>query len=283
MNTRTVFTALALILALAGNAHAQSLKDRLKKAAAKVTETGQKVVDAGLTAGTLLPIDTEKEIEIGRGIAATVAGRYRVSTDEALTEYVNLVGLVVAAQAPRGDIAYRFAVLESKDVNAFAAPGGYIFITKGALELIENEAELAAVLAHELGHVNRRHVIEQIRKTDVMREVREQSGIQGDKLDKVIGHGAGVLFTGLSRGDEAEADSLAVEYVAATGYDTRGLASFVKRLGERSSEGRLGELLSTHPKPSDRLVAIDRISARSGSSGQLLSERYRAAVRNGRK
>lgn len=278
MNARVVVLACALIAVSANGAHAQSLKDRLKKAAAKVTETGQKVTDAGLTVGTVLPIDTEKEIEIGRGIAATVAGRYRVSANDKLNEYINLVGLVVAAEAPRGDIAYRFAVLETPDVNAFAAPGGYIFITQGALNLIENEAELAGVLAHELGHVNRRHVIEQIRKVDVVREVREQSGITGDKLDKVVGHGANVLFTGLSRSDEAEADSLALEYVSSAGYDTRGFADFITRLGARSSESRLGELLSTHPRPSERMRTITRVMAKLNSGGAVLRERYRAAV-----
>jgi beta-barrel assembly-enhancing protease len=279
MKARTLFTTCALLALVSSGADAQSLKDRLKKAAAKVTETGQKVTEAGLTVGTVLPIDAEKEIEIGRGIAATVAGRYRVSTDAKLTEYINLVGLVVAAEAPRADIAYRFAVLETSDVNAFAAPGGYIFITKGALNLIENEAELAGVLAHELGHVNRRHVIEQIRKVDVLREVREQSGIEGDKLDKVVGHGANVLFTGLSRSDEAEADSLALQYVSSAGYDTRGFADFITRLGARSSESRLGELLSTHPRPSERMRTITRVMARLNPGGELLAARYRATVR----
>jgi beta-barrel assembly-enhancing protease len=279
MNARTVFTACALLALMSNAADAQSLKDRLKKAAAKVTETGQKVTEAGLTVGTVLPIDAEKEIEIGRGIAATVAGRYRVSTDAKLNEYINLVGLVVAAEAPRADIAYRFAVLETTDVNAFAAPGGYIFITKGALNLIENEAELAGVLAHELGHVNRRHVIEQIRKVDVLREVREQSGIEGDKLDKVVGAGANVLFTGLSRSDEAEADSLALQYVSSAGYDARGFADFITRLGTRSSESRMGELLSTHPRPSERMRTISRVMARLNPGGELLAARYRATVR----
>jgi len=262
----------ALLLLTAGtDANAQSLKDRLKKAAEKAGKVVQ-------SAGTLLPIDTEKEIDIGRGIAATVAGRYPLSADVPLTTYVNLVGQTVSGEAPRPGITYRFGVLETPDVNAFASPGGYIFITRGALDLIGSEAELAAVLAHEVGHVNRRHVVEQIRKADVMREARDQTGITGEKLDKYVGAGANVLFTGLSRGDEEEADSLGVEYAASAGYDALGLAAFVTKLAQRRNEGQLAELLSTHPAPAIRLANVNRIAARIGAGGVLLEERYRAAV-----
>jgi beta-barrel assembly-enhancing protease len=271
MSARRIISAIVLLAVTAAPAHAQTLKERLKKAAEIASQVAS-------SAGTLLPIDASKEIEIGRGIAATVAGRYTMSTDSALNEYVNLVGLVVAGEAPRTDIAYRFAVLETPDVNAFAAPGGYIFITRGSLNLIESEAELAGVLAHELGHVNRRHVIEQIRKADVMREIRETSGIVGKDLDLVVGEGSNVLFTGLSRGDEEEADSLALEYVASAGYATTGLQTFVTRLAERSSEGRLSELMSTHPRPEDRRKNIERMITRLGSGGEVLADRYRVFV-----
>jgi beta-barrel assembly-enhancing protease len=262
---RAIGFGLSLML-VAAHAQAQ-IPDRLKRAAEQ----------AARAAGTLLPITTDKEVEIGRGIAATVAGRYSVLQDSLLTEYINLVGLAVAGEAPRPDIAYRFAVLQTPDVNAFAAPGGYIFITKGALDLIENEAELAGVLAHEVAHVNRKHVIEQIRKADVMREVKDQSGINGATLDKVVGHGTGVLFTGLSREDEQAADSLAVAYAGSVGYDPAGLAGFVGRLAKGGSTGTLQELLSTHPAPADRLTRITRIAQRAGS-GATLAERYRMFV-----
>lgn len=268
-----------MLLGFAAQADAQTLSERLKKAAEQAKIAADKAALVAKSAGTLLPIDATKETEIGRGIAATVAGRYKLVEDSALTEYVNLVGLVVAGEAPRTDIAYRFAVLETPDVNAFAAPGGYIFITRGALGLIESEAELAAVLAHEIAHVNRRHVIEQIRKADVLRELRDKSGIEGKDLDLVVGQGSNVLFTGLSRGDEEEADSLALEYVASVGYSTTGLKTFVSRLASRASEGPLAELMATHPKPEDRLAAIERSIARLGSGGEVLAERYQAYIR----
>ncbi len=256
----------AFASALPAGATAQNLLDRLRQAAN--------------VARTLLPISTAKEVEIGRGIAATIAGRYPVSHDTALTRYVNLVGLAVAAVAPRPDINYHFAVLETPDVNAFAAPGGYVFVTRGALGLIHNEAELAGVLGHEVGHVNAKHVINQIRKSDTMREVKSQLDIQGGTLDRIVGTGTDALFMGLSREDELQADSLGLEYAAGAGYDPGGLAAFVGRLSAHAGEGALAGFFATHPKPDERLERLSAIAQREHLSGGVeLTERYQAIVK----
>ena len=261
--------AACLMVAAAPPAAAQGILDRLRQAANIVR--------------TLLPISTEKEVEIGRGIAATIAGRYPVSTDTTLMRYVNLVGLTVASQDPRGDIVYHFAVLETPTVNAYAAPGGYVFVTRGALALMQNEAELAGVLAHEVGHVNRKHVINQIRKSDTMREVRDQLDIQGATLDKVVGTGSNALFMGLSRDDELEADSLGLEYASAAGYDPGGLAAFVGRLNQHAGEGPVSEFFATHPKPDDRVERLDTIAQREHLAGGAdLRDRFRDNVRAAR-
>lgn len=258
-----------LLASMAVPARAQNPLDRLRRAARSAAAIGQ----------TMLPISTAKEIDIGRGVAATVAGRYPVSGDTALNRYVNLVGLAVAGVDPREDVVYRFAVLETPDINAFAAPGGYIFITRGALGIMQSEAELAGVLAHEVGHVNRRHVIEQIRKSSTMAAVRDQSGISGTVLDQVVGNGANVLFTGLSRENELEADSLGQEYAAAAGYDPGGLASFVGHLSSHAGEGPVAELMATHPHPADRLAALQRIAEREKyPAGASLQGRFRENV-----
>ena len=261
-----VLGAAALLTAAgATDAAAQSILDRLRQAAN--------------VARTLLPISTDKEVEIGRGIAATIAGRYPVSTDAALTRYVNLVGLTVASQDPRGDIDYRFAVLETPTVNAYAAPGGYIFVTRGALAIMHSEAELAAVLAHEVGHVNRKHVINQIRKSDTMREVKDQLDLRGAALDQVVGTGTNALFMGLSREDELEADSLGLEYASAAGYDPGALAAFVTRLNQHAGEGPVEEFFATHPKPDERVDRLRDIAQREHlGAGAALEARFRQAV-----
>ena len=259
----------ALSAMAATGAEAQGILDRLRQAAS--------------IARTLLPISTEKEVEIGRGIAATIAGRFPVSTDAALTRYVNLVGLTVASQDPRGDIIYHFAVLETPTVNAYAAPGGYVFVTRGALGLMQNEAELAGVLAHEVGHVNRKHVINQIRKSDTMREVRDQLDLQGATLDRVVGTGANALFMGLSRGDELEADSLGLEYASAAGYDPGGLGAFIARLDQHAGEGPTAEFFATHPRPGERTERLTTIASRENlPPGAVLADRFRESVGSAR-
>jgi len=271
---RTALAALllggALLAACARPAEAQGLRDRLRRV----------VRGAAQVAQTLLPISADKEVEIGRGIAATVAGRYPIVWDEALTTYVSLVGLAVAGEAPRPDIIYRFGVLETPDVNAFAAPGGYVFITRGALGIMESEAELAGVLAHEVAHVNRRHVIEGIRKADFMREVRDQAGLSGSTLDRAVGAGSNVLFSGYSREDEAEADSLGVLYAASAGYDPAGLPTFVSHLNSRAGQGPLAEIFATHERPQGRLERLNRVIQRESLTGGVqLPERFGQNVR----
>lgn len=248
--------------------------------------------DLGRSLGRLgaaaMPIGPEKETEIGRGIAATVAGRYRLLDDFELNRYVNLVGHAVAEQSPRRhEIEFRFGILDTDDVNAFAAPGGYILITRGALEVIESEAELAAVLGHEIGHVDAKHVLDEIRRADVLRTAQEESQLSGALLDQIAALGTGLLFTGLSREDELEADSLGILYAAATGYRVDGLPRFIEKLeamaGDEGGEGgRLRELGATHPAPTDRLEALERVRvahALEPDAGAELSERYRASVR----
>ncbi len=215
-----------------------------------------------------------------------MAGRWPVVGDSVLTSYVSLVGFTVATQSPRWtELPFHFAVLETEDVNAFAAPGGYIFVTRGALRLMESEAELAGVLAHEVAHVDQKHVLERVRRGDMLNRAREEADLTGAILDEIAKAGTEALFTGLGRGEEMEADSLGVIYATAAGYRPDGLATFVARLAQSGTPaargGFLRELQATHPPAPDRLEALRRQLAASGvdpASGRLLAERYRRFI-----
>ena len=269
----------ALLFASVAPARAQ-IFDRLRNQAGQVLETAEKVGAA------VIPISTEQEIEIGRGVAATVAGRYTVSRDQALTSYVNLVGNVVASVDPRPDIVYRFAVLDSDEVNAFAAPGGYVFVTRGALALMEDESMLAGVLAHELVHVNQRDVIEEIQdraRTELgISEAAERVDIAGEQyIQQAIGVGANALFMGLGRDDEIQADTIGMRMASEAGYDRAGIERFVTILEENSDSESLSLLEKTHPDPDDRLDALHEAMRRipSDRAGRVVAaERFRRHI-----
>ena len=244
------------------------------------------IPDLGLIARvgrSALPIGPEKEREIGFGIAATVAGRYALVGDEALTRYVNLVGRSVALQSTRrGEIPFVFGVVDTDEVNAFAAPGGYVLLTRGALARMDSEAELAGVLAHEIAHVDETHVLDEIRRSSVLADARDEAQLTGFIMDRLAEAGGSLLFTGLSREDELEADSLGAIYAAASGYRPDGLLRFLERLDEEAAaDSSLREWTATHPSESDRVEALRRQFAASDldlTSGRDLPERFRAAV-----
>ncbi|HEU4560295.1 MAG TPA: M48 family metalloprotease [Longimicrobium sp.] len=245
-------------------------------------------VAGGAAAGSF-GIGLQKEREIGRNVAAVVAGRWQVVNNAALNDYVNMVGTVVAQQSPRyTEVPFRFAVLDTAEVNAFAAPGGYIFVTRGALELMESEAELAGVLAHEVAHVDQKHVLESMRKANMLQGARSEADLDGFLMDQLAGQLTGIIFTGLATEDEMESDSLGMLYAAAAGYRPDGLLTFARRLqtGETNERrrGLLADLKATHPDPALRIAAMERqltAASLNATAGQLLAERFRRHVGRG--
>ncbi len=272
---RVLSIAAAALLAafLAGPVAAQGILGRVARAA------------GGAAAGSF-GIGLQKEREIGRNVAAVVAGRWNVVNNAALNDYVNMVGTVVAQQSPRyTEVPFRFAVLDTADVNAFAAPGGYIFVTRGALELMENESELAGVLAHEVAHVDQKHVLESMRKANMLQGARSEADLDGFLMDQLAGELTSLIFTGLASEDELESDSLGMLYAAAAGYRADGLLSFARKLqaGETNERrrGLLADLKATHPDAAQRITAMERQLTAAGMnamSGQLLAERFRRHV-----
>ncbi|HSE91988.1 MAG TPA: M48 family metalloprotease [Methylomirabilota bacterium] len=236
--------------------------------------------------GAFVDMEEPEEIELGRAVTTNIGSRYRLLRDASLTRYVALVGNTVAAHSERPDVKYYFGVLDAPEVNAFAAPGGYVFITVGALRLMKDEAALAGVLGHEVAHVARRHHQEAIkaerRKQIAMIGVREGlaytpaaafGGVISMAADKVADQ---VILKGFSRAEEGDADQAGFRYAAAAGYDPAGLGDFLAALvagGEK--EATATRFFSTHPGTPERLQEQRKlIAARSSADGRRNPERF---------
>ncbi|HET7840819.1 MAG TPA: M48 family metalloprotease, partial [Terriglobia bacterium] len=212
------------------------------------------------------PMTADQEKDIGRGVAAKIIGHYQLYNDPGVTQYVNLVGATVAAHAPpRQGIEYHFAVLDSDWVNAFSTPGGYIFVTRGALALCDDESELAGVLGHEVAHITGEHIvniIETDRKKRVGKEVGSDYAQKGPgwlQYVKEVGVNLAVdaLFQdGLPATDEFNADKTGVGYAHAAGYPADGLERFLVKMGQVSSQKGNSVMEHTHPPVADRKTAI---------------------------
>jgi predicted Zn-dependent protease len=206
----------------------------------------------------------EQDIELGKASAEEAVREVRLVTDERVKAYVERVGARLAAHAPGYEFPYRFAVVDAPEVNAYAFPGGYVFVNSGAIAAAQNEGELAAVLAHEIAHVALRHGTNQASKAYVTKTGLDiidalAGGRQtalGQLAERVGGAGAELLFQRLGRSSETEADLEGVRLMAAAGYDPRDMARFFENLGEVGG-ARSPEALSDHPDPRSRVAAIN--------------------------
>jgi predicted Zn-dependent protease len=205
-----------------------------------------------------------QEIQIGQTQDAEVRRDMGVYRDPALQEYVSTIGLRLARASERPDLPWHFTVVDSPAVNAFALPGGYIYITRGILPFLENEAQLAGVLGHEIGHVTARHASQQY-----SRATGAQLGLivgsillpQTRPLAQLGESGLGLLFLKYSRENEEQADGLGVKYASRTGWDPAGVPQMLTtlaRIEETSDDKGVPNWLATHPAPEDR---VQRVSA----------------------
>jgi predicted Zn-dependent protease len=210
-------------------------------------------------------VDEKGEIRIGQGIASNLLGAAPLVADERMQKYVNQLGRWLALQTERPDLNWHFGVLDSANVNAFAAPGGHIFITRGLLLKLHNEAELAGVLAHEIAHVLRRHHLNAIQQNarvgiaaDVLSLVTQDQQ-HGETLDKVINAGTELYARGLDKDDEFEADRMGVVIAARAGYDPYALPAVLQTLEAMNpQDSGLALMFKTHPSPASRLELLDK-------------------------
>jgi len=224
---------------------------------------------------------TAEEISLGREIAGNLLGAAPLVKDAALQKYVNSVGRWVASQSERPELPWRFGVIESEDLNAFAAPGGYIMLTKGLYRKLQNEAQLAGVLGHEIAHVVKKHQLKVLQKQQLL---SMGAGLLSDKyakdnalISKAIGSGAEISARSLDKSAEYEADRLGLSYATRAGYEPYGLAEVLQTLGQSSSnDASVALLFKTHPHPDERLTALSESvgSQLDKITGKTLENRF---------
>jgi beta-barrel assembly-enhancing protease len=200
----------------------------------------------------------DDEVRSGDTIAATVLGAAPVWRNPKVQSYVNLVGRNLARQVERKDVTWRFAVLDTPSVNAMAFPGGIVVVTRGLYRLLASEDELAAVLAHEIAHVNRKHQWKVIQKQKLIAMAGEAvtKGNSDRAAQVVTDLGTKLIARGLDKTAEFEADRDGVVIAARAGYDSSALISVMGRLKALPNNADTSLLFSTHPSPADRIEAM---------------------------
>jgi predicted Zn-dependent protease len=222
-----------------------------------------------------LTFSEQEERQIGEDVSGKVRARFGVVQDAAVHKYITLVGSALAQQSSRPKLPWVFIVLDTDGVNAFASPGGFVHITRGALALIDSEAELAAVLGHEIGHVTQKHTINAIRKNNAVKmgtdAAASRAAIVSQAANAVY---ANILENAYDRGDENDADRLSVELTQKAGYRAGTLADFLMRLAERNkaAAARNG-LFASHPETKDRMSRIAQL-AKASKTTALAQSRF---------
>ena len=221
---------------------------------------------------TFSEITEQEEYYIGRAVAALVLSKYKIYDNGGLTNYVNVLGKAISYSSDRPETygGYHFLVLDSDEVNALAAPGGFVFVTKGLIKRCKDEEMLASILAHEIGHVSAKHGLASIKKSRLVdtfkilgkeaatrygsKELAELTGIFENVLGDIV---ESLVEKGYDRKYEYEADKLAVKFASGTGYDPNGLTRFLKTMVGGGSGASGKGWFKTHPSAEDRLEKVN--------------------------
>lgn len=219
-----------------------------------------KIDPAAVLIGALKGTSADDEIQIGRQISGDLLGAAPLVKDAKLQKYVNLVGRWVTLQSERPDLPWQFGVIDSNDINAFSAPGGFVFITKGLYKKLNNEAELAGVLGHEIAHIVRKHQLKILQQSQWIglgadalgRELKGSGAAQN-----LIGSGAEIMSRKLDKNAEFEADRMGMVLAARAGYDVYGLPTVLEEIGHVApGDGSVALLFKTHPAPDVRFAML---------------------------
>ncbi len=247
---------------------------------------GKRNINKGIIGGGSL----EKEVALGRQLAADVDKQVKFIDDPIITEYVNRVGQNIVLHSD-AKIPFTIKVIDSDEANAFALPGGFFYVNKGLILAADNEAEIAGVMAHEIAHVTARHAVENMRKAQLI-EIGATigsiflGGIPGMIYQSTAGLGLTAVFLKFSRGAEEEADRLGAQYLYAASYDPSAMSTMFEKLLAKNKKkpGFISKVFSTHPQTQDRVEASRLLVARfpdrdeyvlSTSEFQRVKERLR--------
>ncbi len=239
-------------------------------------------------------IDEPREVQIGQQLSAILLGSKPLLQDMMMQRYVNQLGRWISLQSARPNLPWTFAVLDDPGFNAFAAPGGYIFVTKGLVDRVADEAELAGILAHEMVHVTSKHhliALNKAARAGLLTQVissQLKNDLGGLVSSQLLALGRNMYTKGLDQGDELEADRSGVALAARAGFDPYGLVAVLQQLRSAAPDDALFALsLSTHPPAQLRLNQLElamgtRLDAFSGQTALTIAQRMQklAALSN---
>ncbi len=219
-------------------------------------------------------IDTATEVSIGRETDLQVRQQSRMLTDTVWLNYVNGIGQNIVDKCDRRDIEYHFAIIDSNMINAFATPGGYVYLYTGLLKTMDNEAELAAVMAHEISHIVARHSIKRLQTAMGVALLQQLVlGESSEALNAAVNIGLGLSLASYSRENEREADSYGITYMTRAGYNPNGSVTMFEKLASMSdgSTNYFEGLISSHPDTQERIA---NVKAQINAMGNLSSLTY---------
>jgi predicted Zn-dependent protease len=250
---------------------------KLKKIGDKAIDTKNKIDDMNFT--------DKEERQLGDQVSLKLRNHFGVYQNEAVTKYVTLVGTALAQSSTKPAYDWQFIVLDTDGVNAYAAPGGLVHITRGLLGLIKSESELAGILGHEITHITNHHTVDAIRQTKGISFAAEEVGGAGSGRDYFIAQFAGKVFNKIfegefSQSDENHADETGIRIANKTGYAANGIVEVLKKIDARNGgrEERNG-MFSSHPAIKDRITNLDKqIKAEKLTASATADARYRQHI-----
>jgi predicted Zn-dependent protease len=269
---------IVILLSISSAAHAIDLWGELKKVFEKSPKPSDPQLDLALRTAT--GFTEAEELAIGRQAAGNLLGAAPLVNDLKLQQYVNRVGRWIASRSERANLNWHFGVIDSNDINAFAAPGGYVFVTKGLYRLLDSESALAGVLAHEVAHVIHKHhltILQQGRLVEAGSKLLVDAVGETAQIRNLIGNGAVIFARTLDKKAEFEADRTAVVLAARAGYDAFGLPAVLQDIAQVAKDDSIVALLfKTHPPPDERLEQLDEAIGNrlDGQKGATLEKRF---------